>query len=333
MAIFPELALSGYAIDDLLLQDTLLDEVEAAVDELVAATADLLPVVVVGAPLRARHPAAQLRRGRPPGPGARRRAQVLPADLPRVLRAPLDFAPGDDRRGSCDQAGRARTCRSAPTWSSRRPTCPGSVCTSRSARTCGCRSRRVPRPRWPARPCSPTCRAARSPWLAPRTGGCWSARRARAATRRTSTPPRGRASRPPTCRGTARRWSTSAATCWPSPSGSPTGRGAASPTSTSTGSARSGCGRAPSTTTVAPTTSAPGSSASSSWSSTRPSATSGCAARSTGSRSCPTTPRGWRWTATRPTTSRWPGWSSGCTRSGSRRSSSASAAGSTRPTR
>ncbi len=47
-------------------------------------------------------------------------------------------------------------------------------------------------------------------------------------------------------------WSTSAATCWPSPSGSPTGRGAASPTSTSTGSARSGCGRAPSTTTGAP---------------------------------------------------------------------------------
>ena len=62
-------------------------------------------------------------------------------------------------------------------------------------------------------------------------------------------------------------------------------------------------------------------------------ATSGCAARSTGSRSCPTTPSGWPWTATRPTTSRSPGSSSGCTRSASPRWSSASAAASTRPTR
>ena len=44
----------------------------------------------------------------------------------------------------------------------------------------------------------------------------------------------------------------------------------------------------------------------------RPPATSGCAARSTGSRSCPTTRSGSRWTATRPTTSRSPGSSSGC---------------------
>ena len=44
-------------------------------------------------------------------------------------------------------------------------------------------------------------------------------------------------------------------------------------------------------------------------------ATSACAARSTASRSCPTTPSGWRWTATRPTTSRSPGSSSGCARS------------------
>ena len=31
MAVFPELALCGYAIDDLLLQDTLLDGVPAAI--------------------------------------------------------------------------------------------------------------------------------------------------------------------------------------------------------------------------------------------------------------------------------------------------------------
>ncbi len=52
VAVFPELSLSGYSIDDLLLQDVLLDAVDAAVVELAAATARLAPLVVVGAPLR-----------------------------------------------------------------------------------------------------------------------------------------------------------------------------------------------------------------------------------------------------------------------------------------
>ena len=51
VAVFPELSLSGYAIDDLLLQDTLLDGVLAAIDAIVEGSADLLPVIVVGAPL------------------------------------------------------------------------------------------------------------------------------------------------------------------------------------------------------------------------------------------------------------------------------------------
>ncbi|RAI55127.1 NAD(+) synthase [Roseicella frigidaeris] len=52
VAVFPELALSGYSIEDLLLQDTLLEAVEAAAAELLAASAALRPVLVVGAPLR-----------------------------------------------------------------------------------------------------------------------------------------------------------------------------------------------------------------------------------------------------------------------------------------
>ncbi len=48
----PELSLSGYAIDDLLLQDALLDAVEAAVGKLKAASENLFPVLIVGAPLR-----------------------------------------------------------------------------------------------------------------------------------------------------------------------------------------------------------------------------------------------------------------------------------------
>jgi NAD+ synthase (glutamine-hydrolysing) len=55
LAVFPELTLSGYSIEDILLQDTLLDAVEDAIDELVSASANLLPVLLVGAPLRRRN--------------------------------------------------------------------------------------------------------------------------------------------------------------------------------------------------------------------------------------------------------------------------------------
>jgi len=54
IAVFPELGLTGYSLEDLVLQDPLLDAVEVALAELVAASAELLPVLVVGAPLRAR---------------------------------------------------------------------------------------------------------------------------------------------------------------------------------------------------------------------------------------------------------------------------------------
>jgi NAD+ synthase (glutamine-hydrolysing) len=55
LAVFPELTLTGYSIEDVLMQDTLLDEAEAALRDVVAGSADLLPVLVVGAPLRHRH--------------------------------------------------------------------------------------------------------------------------------------------------------------------------------------------------------------------------------------------------------------------------------------
>lgn len=52
LAVFPELALSAYAIDDLRLADTVLDAVEAAAATLIDASRDLLPLLLVGAPLR-----------------------------------------------------------------------------------------------------------------------------------------------------------------------------------------------------------------------------------------------------------------------------------------
>src|SRR6201993_2921495 len=53
LMVFPELCLSAYAIDDLLFQDAVLDEVARQVDRLICASAELFPIFVVGAPLRA----------------------------------------------------------------------------------------------------------------------------------------------------------------------------------------------------------------------------------------------------------------------------------------
>ncbi len=52
VAVFPELGLSGYSISDLLQQATLLDAVEVAIDTVIAGSADLMPLLLVGAPLR-----------------------------------------------------------------------------------------------------------------------------------------------------------------------------------------------------------------------------------------------------------------------------------------
>src|ERR1700739_2606161 len=52
LAVFPELGVSGYAISDLLQQSAVLDAVEAAVGPICAASADLLPLLLVGAPIR-----------------------------------------------------------------------------------------------------------------------------------------------------------------------------------------------------------------------------------------------------------------------------------------
>jgi NAD+ synthase (glutamine-hydrolysing) len=52
LAVFPELGLSAYSLDDLAQQDALLDGVERALARLLADGRDLAPVLVVGAPLR-----------------------------------------------------------------------------------------------------------------------------------------------------------------------------------------------------------------------------------------------------------------------------------------
>lgn len=52
VAVFPELNLTGYAIDDLFLQDVLLEQTLAAIESVRQASAELTVMAVVGAPLR-----------------------------------------------------------------------------------------------------------------------------------------------------------------------------------------------------------------------------------------------------------------------------------------
>jgi NAD+ synthase (glutamine-hydrolysing) len=53
LAVFPELGLSAYSIDDLLFQDALLEAVERALEQLVRASSEINSILVVGAPVRA----------------------------------------------------------------------------------------------------------------------------------------------------------------------------------------------------------------------------------------------------------------------------------------
>src|ERR1043166_1037733 len=52
VTLFPELGISAYSNEDLFHQDALLDASKAALEKLVAASAELAPVLIVGAPLR-----------------------------------------------------------------------------------------------------------------------------------------------------------------------------------------------------------------------------------------------------------------------------------------
>jgi NAD+ synthase (glutamine-hydrolysing) len=52
VAVFPELGLSGYSISDLLQQTALLDAVEDAIEAIIAGSTTLMPLLLVGAPIR-----------------------------------------------------------------------------------------------------------------------------------------------------------------------------------------------------------------------------------------------------------------------------------------
>jgi NAD+ synthase (glutamine-hydrolysing) len=99
VAIFPELCLTGYAIEDLVLQDPVLEETSEAIATLAEASRELRPVIVVGAPIasgsRVYNCAVVLHRGSVLG--------VAPKSYLPTYREFYErrwFAPGDDRVGS-----------------------------------------------------------------------------------------------------------------------------------------------------------------------------------------------------------------------------------------
>ena len=104
VAVFPELTLSGYSIEDILLQDSLLDAVESALADVVAASVDLLPVLVVGAPLRHLHriynTAVVIHRGSVLGVAPK---SYLPTY--REFYERRQMAPGDDMSGTISLLG------------------------------------------------------------------------------------------------------------------------------------------------------------------------------------------------------------------------------------
>ena len=99
LAVFPELTLSGYSIEDILMQDALLEAVEDALLDVVVASADLMPVLVVGAPLRYQHriynTAVVIHRGRVLGVAPK---SYLPTY--REFYERRQMAAGDDVRGA-----------------------------------------------------------------------------------------------------------------------------------------------------------------------------------------------------------------------------------------
>ena len=104
VAVFPELALSAYALDDLRLADALLDAVETAAGAVIAASRALLPLLLVGAPIRHQNrvfnTALAIHRGRLLG--------IVPKTyLPnyREFYEPRQFASGAGRGGTARFAG------------------------------------------------------------------------------------------------------------------------------------------------------------------------------------------------------------------------------------
>ncbi len=277
-------------------------------------------------------PAVQRRRRDRARPHPRRGAEVVPAELPRILRASLVRAGGRRRRPRDRCRGPARAVRYRSGLRRDRPRrlhVPRRDLRGLLGRDAAVDDGRARRRAHPVQPVGVEHRRRQ----VATTASCCAHRSRCAARPRTCTRPPVPARAPPTSRGTDRRASTSSAACSRRARASrPTAR-CASPTSTSSGCGSTACEPARTTTRPSRPTIPNVASGASASSIVRRSTTSGSNAASTASRSCPTIPRSSTATATRRSTSRSTGSCSGCRRPARGASSSASRAASTRRTR
>ena len=154
LAVFPELGLSAYSCEDLFHQQALLDAAEAALARAPAARRERCALAaVVGLPLARRRTALQLRRAVCRG----RLLGVVPKTYLPNYREFYEGAAVHARRRRALRRGRSASASDVPFGTDlmfRHAEQPRlRRCTSRSARTSGCRSRRRRSPRWPARRC------------------------------------------------------------------------------------------------------------------------------------------------------------------------------------
>ncbi len=171
LAVFPELSVSGYAIDDLLLSDAVQHATEQALLTLIARSAELLPVLVVGAPLRhgARlyNCAVAIHRGRLLG--------VVPkVHLPnyREFYEKRHFAPGDGTAGQSITIG-PHKAPFGPDLLFSAEDLPGLTIHAGDLRgRLGADAAQRRSARWPGRRCWPTCRPATSPSARRTCAGC-----------------------------------------------------------------------------------------------------------------------------------------------------------------
>ena len=205
LVVFPELGLAAYTSEDLFRQDALLEATLDAIEQVRAASEQLTPVIVVGAPLRAEqglfNAAVVIHRGRDP----RRGAQELPARVPRVLReAPVPGGPRPDQPDTSQIDGDDGPVRRRPAVHRHRPPELDAPRRDLRGRLGGDPAEHLRRARRRDRARQPL--GQQHHWSAsPTTGTCSAPRTRRARSAPTSTPPPGRASRRPTSPGTARR--------------------------------------------------------------------------------------------------------------------------------
>jgi NAD+ synthase (glutamine-hydrolysing) len=171
LVVYPELCLSSYMLDDLVMQSAFLDRVKTALGEVAEASRALAPVLVIGAPLMTQ---GQLYNCAVVIAGGEILGVVPKSFLPnyREFYEKRWYSHGRNVKGARSGLA-ARRCRSAWTCCSRARPFPISASTWKSARTCGARPRHRSKGALAGPRSAPTFRPPTSSSASRTSGTCW----------------------------------------------------------------------------------------------------------------------------------------------------------------